>query len=474
MSRQPMTAPDGLWFGSDHAPDAYELGSPLGSGGEGQVYEATVVVEGRPVRRAVKVYRAPLGEDATVFAQKAEAWWAQLRIVQSLSDTTTARLHEVFPGQVPHGTGETVERMALYMVMEWIDGLDLSTWVANNPDRDFAQSVQLVKQAAAGLTYLHSGLDTGGNPIIHRDVKPSNLMVLANGDLRIVDLGLARGADRAPLLGGSPGYWAPEVRRSGEFSAQSDLYSLAATTYFLFTGTNPTDNPDLAAMKRALAAIPMVHALPRFPDVVLAGMAQHPAARPDSVQAWVAELIGAGPSTAPSNGRLRPPAPPPPVPPPPPWRIPLRWVAAFAVVLAIAGFLVVDGVPSGREPFDRASPGLEADRDSDTLSPAEVEEPTNPTTDDLPPSPAQPSGSTTTGLTESTTIPGTPGVTLADIQRPARQTLSPATVQAWCTPKKGNCIAERFEQRPWPSGGTDMFAVHMKSAPSVALEVPIG
>ncbi|CAN5754756.1 hypothetical protein BH20ACT1_BH20ACT1_13030 [soil metagenome] len=209
-------------------------------------------------------------------------------------------------------------------------------------------------------------------------------MVQADGNLRIVDLGLARGADQAPIFGGTPGYWSPEVRTRGAYSARSDLYSLAATTYFLFTGTHPSDDPDLAAMQRALAATPTARALPRFPDVILAGLAEDPDARPESVEAWVAELTGAGSSTVPPEGPLPPPAPTPSsrgVTSTSGGQWGLRWFAAVAVLLAVAGFLVVgrDGVPPEQADDTTTAP------EGDERTPPTSTSSTSPTTTTPPP-----------------------------------------------------------------------------------------
>ncbi len=356
-----MTRPDSLFVGPPGDDDRYELLRACGEGGEGQVYEGQFAVEGHPQSVAIKVGRQQHEESDADFRARAEVWQAQIRIVQSIRHTSIVGMRETFIGLTPHRLSERPTSQAVYLAMLWVEGPNLSTWAADNPTRNFRSIKDILISIAAGLSHLHIGVDTGGRAIFHRDVKPSNVIITADHRVVLVDFGLALGEARMPAGGGTPGYIAPEVRRSGAFSAASDLYGLAAIAFFLITGRHPSDEDTIDTFRRDLDAAPFVAHLPLLSDAVLAGLQPEPADRPVSVAAWARQLEGAGSTSPYPGGDLPPPAPEvPPAPPPPeamevdeqpehPGRRRLAVLAATALLAALLGAFILSLNPRGSD-----------------------------------------------------------------------------------------------------------------------------
>jgi serine/threonine protein kinase len=133
------------------------------------------------------------------------------------------------------------------LVMEFVEGRDLSDVVGSSGSLTPADACEVVRQAAVGLQYVHE------KGLVHRDVKPSNLMLTAEGQVKILDLGLARfrarEPDEAEMTGsgdvvGTANYMAPEqVTGSHKVDARADVYGLGCTLYKLLSGHAPFDDP---------------------------------------------------------------------------------------------------------------------------------------------------------------------------------------------------------------------------------------
>lgn len=147
--------------------------------------------------------------------------------------------------------------------------------------------IDIARQTCAGLAAAHE------HGILHRDLKPANIMVDRRGDVRLTDFGIAaQGNPAAAPLAGTPAYMAPELRRGGAASAQSDLYALALVLYELVTGRRPFDDGGSRDQvpHPPSTLVPDVHA--GLERVVLRALDSNPAARPESAMAFSAELPG--------------------------------------------------------------------------------------------------------------------------------------------------------------------------------------
>jgi Tol biopolymer transport system component len=207
--------------------DRYRIDALLGQGGMGAVYHATDLTFNTPV--AIKE-----NLEATAEAQKQFAREASL--LHQLRHPNLPRVTDYFfiPGQ------------GQYLVMDYVEGEDLGQTLTRRGPLPEAQAVAWIGQVLDALDYLH------GRGIIHRDVKPANVKITPQGQVFLVDFGLAKVYD--PLLsttigarGVTPGYAPPEQYGGGRTDARSDLYSVGATLYALLTGRPPADALDVVA-----------------------------------------------------------------------------------------------------------------------------------------------------------------------------------------------------------------------------------
>ncbi|MCA9056760.1 MAG: serine/threonine protein kinase, partial [Planctomycetaceae bacterium] len=126
-----------------------------------------------------------------------------------------------------------------YLVMEYVEGEDCARRVERTGPMDEETALTVLLGAARGLGYAHQ------RGIVHRDVKPANLMISAHGEVKVIDLGLARAIDSTRQLGatigtlGTPLYMAPEQWQSANVDATADVWALGAVLHFLLTGRSP-------------------------------------------------------------------------------------------------------------------------------------------------------------------------------------------------------------------------------------------
>lgn len=205
----------------------YILLERLGQGGMGQVYKARHQVMNRVV--ALKVIRDErLGNSEAVARFRRE-----IQATAQLAHTHIVLAHDA--GQVGNQH---------FLVMEFIEGLDLSRLIQKTGPLPVAQACDYVRQAALGLQHAHE------RGLVHRDIKPSNLLVSADGVVKVLDLGLARplpaqvqgnnDLTRTGAVVGTPDFLAPEQARDAHFvDIRADIYSLGCTLYFLLAGRPP-------------------------------------------------------------------------------------------------------------------------------------------------------------------------------------------------------------------------------------------
>ncbi|MFD9356735.1 protein kinase [Streptomyces sp. NPDC060031] len=198
----------------------YRLGGRIGAGGMGEVWRGRDLALARDV--AVKLIAQP-GDDKLAQRLRAEA-----RAAAALSDPHVVSVHDV---------GETTidSRTVVYLVMELVDGRPLAT--AGGPAA-VEDVVRWAVQICEGLAAAH------GAGVIHRDIKPGNVLLTRAGRIKICDFGIARqsgsqGLTTTGSVTGTPAYMSPEQARGEEIDARSDLYGLGCLLYELLTGAPP-------------------------------------------------------------------------------------------------------------------------------------------------------------------------------------------------------------------------------------------
>jgi serine/threonine protein kinase len=235
----PGVAPAGDRLTAGDTFDGLELVRFLGRGGMGEVWEAN---EPRLHRRvAVKFIRRELAADLTSLRRFAREAMASAAV----DHPNVLTLHTI-------GTF----RDRPYLVMPLLTGESLATRLMREKKLPFDEAVRIGRAVAAGLAALHA------RGITHRDIKPGNIWVCADGTVKVLDLGLARSGDgsldgepvsRNGAVVGTPAYMAPEQADGGEVSERSDLFSLGVVVYQATTGVSPFAGPNLLAALSALA-----------------------------------------------------------------------------------------------------------------------------------------------------------------------------------------------------------------------------
>jgi eukaryotic-like serine/threonine-protein kinase len=199
----------------------YELNEVLGTGGMALVYRGTDRILHRTV--AVKVLADPYAGDP-VFVER---FRREARSAGGLNH----------PGIVAvYDTGSDGDRH--FIVMEHVDGRTLAETMRDDGRSSPRQTAHIVGQVASALAYAHE------NGVVHRDVKPANVMVTTAGDAKIMDFGIARGTTREPLtqtaaVMGTATYIAPEQAEGKPVDPRTDIYALGATMYQMLAGRPP-------------------------------------------------------------------------------------------------------------------------------------------------------------------------------------------------------------------------------------------
>jgi eukaryotic-like serine/threonine-protein kinase len=259
--------------------DRYQLDEPIGTGGYCEVWRATDTVLARPV--AIKLLHPGYAHQAEALAR----FQAEARHAGSFSHPNIARVYDY---------GEPVAGQPPYLVMELVEGPSLAVILGRGP-LDAARAMDAIAQSAVGLQAAHSA------GLIHRDVKPANILFAPDGMVKITDFGIAHAVGAAPLTStgmvmGTPGYIAPERVSGAQAQPPSDLYALGIVAYECLTGAQPFTG---SALEVALAH--RDRPLPPLPAWVPAGVvelvmrltAKDPAWRPGSaaeVAAWAGRL----------------------------------------------------------------------------------------------------------------------------------------------------------------------------------------
>jgi eukaryotic-like serine/threonine-protein kinase len=204
--------------------DRYQLAEPIAAGGVGQVWRATDLLLDREV--AVKLLRPEYADHPDTL----ERFRAEARHAGSLTHPCVARVYDY---------GSAGPAVPPYLVMEYVNGPSLADMLAADPVHPVL-ALDVAAQAAAGLDAAHRiGL-------VHRDIKPGNILIGADGLVKITDFGIAHAAGSAPITGpglvmGTTQYMAPERIAGGQATPASDLYALGILIYECLTGLPPFD-----------------------------------------------------------------------------------------------------------------------------------------------------------------------------------------------------------------------------------------
>lgn len=216
----------------------YRLDERIATGGMGDVWHATDEVLGRGV--AVKVLLPSLLNEPGFI----ERFRGEARVVATLSHPNIVRVYDY--GESPMQGGGQVA----YLVMEFISGEALTAQLQRQGRLTAAETLPIIAQAAEALHAAHS------HGIIHRDVKPGNLMITPNGTVMLTDFGIARsaltgGLTQAGSVLGTAAYISPEQASGMPVTGQSDVYSLGIVAYQCLAGRRPfdSDNPVELAMR---------------------------------------------------------------------------------------------------------------------------------------------------------------------------------------------------------------------------------
>jgi serine/threonine-protein kinase len=273
--------------------DRYRLIERIAAGGQGEVWRAEDTALGRPV--AVKVLRDEFADSA----EFRDRFRREARHAAGLSHPGVAQVFDYDEGQ-----GDTPP----YLVMEFVDGESLSETIARAAPPSADRVLDVVAAAASALAAAHAA------GLVHRDVKPGNLLVGHDGSIKITDFGIARAVDAIPLtrtgmLLGTPLYLAPEQASGLQATAASDLYALGIIAFELLTGRPPYEGP-AAAVLLAHRDSPLPALPPSVPsglrDLVLALTAKDPVMRPAGAAAvaeWATRLRTDPTMTVPGGAR---------------------------------------------------------------------------------------------------------------------------------------------------------------------------
>jgi len=257
----------------------YRIIGLLGRGGMGEVYRATDLTLGQSV--ALKF----LPVDASHNPRLLERFHGEVRVARLVSHPNVCRVYDI-------GEVEGVP----YISMEYVDGEDLSSLLMRIGRLPADKALETARKLCSGLAAAH---DRG---VIHRDLKPQNIMINKRGEVVIMDFGLAAIADQlsgAEVRNGTPAYMAPEQLKGAGVTARSDIYSLGLVLYELFTGRQPYEAKNLHSLLEMQEAVQLTSMVSVAADIdpgvekaIRRCLEPDPANRPASAMAVMTLLPG--------------------------------------------------------------------------------------------------------------------------------------------------------------------------------------
>ncbi|MBQ2264941.1 MAG: Stk1 family PASTA domain-containing Ser/Thr kinase, partial [Oscillospiraceae bacterium] len=210
----------------------YEISELIGIGGMADVYKATDIVDNKVV--AVKILKKEFAENEEFLRR----FRNESKAIALLSHPNIVKVYDV-------GFSEKIQ----FIVMEYIDGITLKEYIENEKVLTWKDSVHFIIQILRALQHAH---DRG---IVHRDIKPQNIMLFTDGTIKVMDFGIAKfareeGRTATDQAIGTVHYISPEQARGDVTDEKSDIYSVGVMLYEMLTGQKPfdTDNPVTVAV----------------------------------------------------------------------------------------------------------------------------------------------------------------------------------------------------------------------------------
>lgn len=225
----------------------YEIIEKIGEGGMAVVYKAKDRLLNRYV--AIKILRPEFTRDE----QFIENFRRESQAAAGLSHPNIVNVYDV-------GREGNIN----FIVMELVDGKPLSQLIEEKGKLDYKEAINITKQVASALSLAHK------NQIIHRDVKPHNILITSQGTAKLADFGIARAVSQSSIQGnddkimGSVHYFSPEQARGAYVDERSDIYSLGIVLYEMLTGKVPFDgdSPITIALMHINDPVPKVQGIP--------------------------------------------------------------------------------------------------------------------------------------------------------------------------------------------------------------------
>ncbi|MBQ1244574.1 MAG: serine/threonine protein kinase, partial [Clostridia bacterium] len=203
----------------------YMVTGVVGKGGSACVYKATDVILQREV--ALKI----LEDDKNEYRINSRSFETEVKAIARLSHPNIVNVFDI-----------SMDGSVKYIVMEYVEGITLSAYLKHKKVLSANEALSCARQVLRALKEAHE------KGIVHRDIKPQNIMIMKNGQIKVADFGIARLPDKDSFAMedrsiGTVHYISPEQARGNSVDARSDLYSLAIVLYEMLTGTRPFEAP---------------------------------------------------------------------------------------------------------------------------------------------------------------------------------------------------------------------------------------